>query len=428
LAGPAVSVVVASRGRAAALSLCLTGLGQVQYHPFEIVVVADSEGRAAAKAHALGRRLKIVACDEANIARARNLGIAAAAGEIVAFIDDDAVPEPDWLTELGQPFEDPGVDAAGGHVIGRNGISLQWGARTVDREGWHTDLPLGDTNAAMPVPPDGGAIRTEGTCMACRRSALEQLGGFDEAFHYFMDDTDLNMRLAETGAVTALAPRARVWHHQAASRERNGDRVPRSLFETGASTAAFLIRHAASERIEAALAAHREVQRKRLLRQMVSGGLVPGDVGKLLQGFHAGAAEGRRRDIHTGSIPDPTAPFRPVHERPPCNSREVLAGWSWQRKQLSADARRILAEGGLVHVLCLSPGNLYHRRRFTEPGYWLQTGGLFGRSRRDGPIVSFNRFARRTGAEAEAGPLHKRFPSSAGTGTRFECFERMPYS
>ncbi|MCB2152739.1 MAG: glycosyltransferase, partial [Rhodobacteraceae bacterium] len=59
---------------------------------------------------------------------ARNLGLAAAAGEIVAFIDDDAVPEPRWLARLTAPFADPGIAAAGGFVVGRNGISFQWRA------------------------------------------------------------------------------------------------------------------------------------------------------------------------------------------------------------------------------------------------------------------------------------------------------------
>ncbi len=422
MTAPAVSVVVASRGRAAALSLCLTGLGQLRYHPFEIVVVADGEGRAAAREHSLGSRLKIIAFDEANLARARNLGIEAAAGEVIAFIDDDAVPEPDWLAELSRPFENANVDAVGGFVIGRNGIGLQWGGRSVDREGWHSDLPLGAEDVATPAPPVGGAIRTEGTCMACRRSTLEKLGGFDEAFRYFMDDTDFNMRLAGSGAVTALAPRARVWHHQAASSERNADRVPLSLFETGASTAAFLVRHVNPERFRAALVAHREAQRARLLRHMVSGGLVPGDVEKLLRSFDSGAAEGRCRDKSLGRISDKAAMFSAIHDATFSGPREVLVGWSWQRKRLSADARQIVAGGGVAHVLCLSPGTLYHRRRFAECGFWLQTGGLFGRSHRDEPIVSVARLKSRARAEAEAGPLHKRFPSSPGTGTRLECF------
>ena len=99
-----VSVVVVSRGRPEALTLCLTGLGQLIHPNFEIVVVADPEGLAATLAAGWGDRVKMVSCDVPNISIARNLGIEQAAGEVVAFIDDDAVPEPTWLAALTAPL------------------------------------------------------------------------------------------------------------------------------------------------------------------------------------------------------------------------------------------------------------------------------------------------------------------------------------
>ena len=130
---PPVSVVVVSRDRPDALLRCLTGLLQVQYTPFEVVVVADQPGCSAAARWA--EQIKIVPFDRPNISEARNLGISNAAGEIIAFIDDDAVPEPSWLTHLIAPFERADVAAAGGFVRGRNGISFQWQARSVDETG-----------------------------------------------------------------------------------------------------------------------------------------------------------------------------------------------------------------------------------------------------------------------------------------------------
>ena len=82
--------------------------------------------------HALGDQVKSVPFDTSNISAARNAGIAMAAGNVIAIIDDDAVPEPSWLTHLTAPFADPAVAASGGYVIGRNGISFQWKGRTVD--------------------------------------------------------------------------------------------------------------------------------------------------------------------------------------------------------------------------------------------------------------------------------------------------------
>ena len=87
---PPVSVVIVSHGRPDLLGLCLTGVGQLDYPHFEIVVVADAGGADAVRAHALGEQVKLVVFDTPNIAAARNAGIAQAGGEIIAFIDDDA--------------------------------------------------------------------------------------------------------------------------------------------------------------------------------------------------------------------------------------------------------------------------------------------------------------------------------------------------
>ena len=102
----------------------------------------------------------------------------------MAFIDDDAVPEPTWLTHLIGPFADGQIAAAGGYVIGRNGISFQWKGRTVNVDAQTEDLPLPSDD---PVVFDGTpvrAIKTEGTNMAVRRNVLAALGGFDSAFHF----------------------------------------------------------------------------------------------------------------------------------------------------------------------------------------------------------------------------------------------------
>ena len=119
-----VSVVIVSRRRPALLRRCLLGLTQQDLPGFEVVVVADPAGIAAVQ----GFAVKTVGFDEPNISAARNLGIAQAGGEVVAFIDDDAVPEPTWLSRLTVPFSDPAVIAATGFVRGRNGVSFQWKA------------------------------------------------------------------------------------------------------------------------------------------------------------------------------------------------------------------------------------------------------------------------------------------------------------
>ncbi|MEL6702483.1 MAG: glycosyltransferase, partial [Pseudomonadota bacterium] len=87
------SVVVVSRHRAEALRRCLVSLQQVWAVAFEVIVVADPAG-----IDAVGDMPGVIRIpfDAANIAQARNLGIDAARGDIISFIDDDAVAEPCW--------------------------------------------------------------------------------------------------------------------------------------------------------------------------------------------------------------------------------------------------------------------------------------------------------------------------------------------
>jgi len=222
-----VSVVVVSHGRPDALARCLRGIAQLDYPAFEVVVVCDAPSRS----EVIDPQIKTVVFDGANISEARNLGVAQAAGEIVAFIDDDAVPEPNWLTHLVAPFDADNVAVAGGYVIGRNGISFQWTARMAFADGSTEPLPLKGTTPRLLTGKPGQAIKTEGTNMAIRRDLLVAMGGFDPAYRFYLDETDINMRLAGAGRVTAIVPLAQVHHGYAASVRRTAQRIPRDLTE-----------------------------------------------------------------------------------------------------------------------------------------------------------------------------------------------------
>jgi GT2 family glycosyltransferase len=129
--------------------------------------------------------------------RARNLGAREAAGALVAFLDADAVPEPDWLDELERALE-PGVDAVAGAIlngtprsaVGTAGYLLEFSEWLPRRRG---------------VPGHGA------TCnLLVRRSALADAGGFPEDL-WPGEDTVLTFRLAEAGRL-AFAAQSRVRH------------------------------------------------------------------------------------------------------------------------------------------------------------------------------------------------------------------------
>lgn len=129
--------------------------------------------------------IQFVPFSKPNISKARNLSVALAAGEIVVFIDDNAVPEPTWLGHLVAPFVEPDVAAAGGFVRGRNGISWQWCAESVDRIGVATEIPLESDKTVILCPNPTRAIRRQGTYMAFRPAGFADLWGLIRVIGFF---------------------------------------------------------------------------------------------------------------------------------------------------------------------------------------------------------------------------------------------------
>lgn len=404
---PAVSVIIVSRGRAPALRRCLIALAQLDYPMFEVVIVADTAGIAAARGTPLGHIARLVEFDLPNISAARNHGIAHAAGEIVAFIDDDAVPEPGWLRHLCAPFARADVATAAGYVIGRNGISLQWGAQLVDKTARHHPITYESDAPLIPTPPPGQTIGIVGTNCAFRTEILRGIGGFDPAFSFYLDETDLNMRLARAGHATAIVPLAQVHHGYAESARRRADRMPRDLFDIGASSAVFWRKHAPEAAIPAAEAALIRTQHRRLITQMVRGNCEPRDIAPLMASLRRGLDAGKGQRL--APLPPIAATqdaFAPAAM--PQAPMQVLAGRIWQAARLRRRAADIVAAGGRVTLYLFDPSARFHRIRFRPQGYWEQSGGLFGRSQRSDPLFRLTRFSARLAREtARVAPMRQ---------------------
>ncbi len=396
----AVSVVVVSRERPKALRRCLLGLSQLRYPLFEIVVIADAAGRSILREMPQAAHIKAVAYDDPNISEARNLGIAYSDGDVIAFIDDDAVPEPSWLTHLAAPFQYPDVSAAAGFVRGRNGISWQWRAETVDRTGLSRSLQVDRTQPTLLTGSAEQAVKTQGTNMAFRRDVLVELGGFDPNYRFFLEETDLNLRLAARQACTAVVPKAEVHHGFEESARRRADRVPRDLHEIGASWAVFLRRHGEAGENRSVWKRVQASERRRLVGHMVAGRLEPRDVRRLMRGLREGYKDGSERRQNL---------FRPIQRLgmgfltfPAGNATSVvIAGRSRQRSSLRAMAQQQVAAGRVVSLMRFSRSIRYHKVQFNDLGYWEHTGGLFGRSIRSQRLFRFWLFGQRVQAETD---------------------------
>ncbi len=392
-----VSVIVVSRGRPRLLQRCLTGLAQLDYPAFEVIVVADAAGIAAVERGPWAETVKHIPFAEANISKARNAGLAQAAGEIAAFIDDDAVPEPTWLRYLTEPFaEGEQIASVGGYVRGRNGLTFQSKANLVDRFGWTSPTT---PETAHNLPP-GHAVKTEGTNCAFRTSIIKRLGGFDPAIRFFHDETDLDMRLREAGYEARFAPLAQVHHGAAASDRRTSDKAPRDLTEVGASTAIFWRKHARDDvGVKEAHVALLQAQRVQLLRHMVAGRIEPRDVARLLDTLKEGLKKGQSCAFHP-MLPIETSPdFLPFQSFYPPGKTTLLSGRFWNRKKLHAQARNALRNGHRVTLFRFSPTALPHHVHFHEEGWWEHVGGLFGRSDRSQRYFRLSRFQARVSRE-----------------------------
>ncbi|GAB1479156.1 glycosyltransferase [Paracoccaceae bacterium] len=391
---PPASVIVVSRHRAAQLQCCLAALAQQDHPEFEVIVVADPAGIAAARA--TGLSVRPVPFDEANISAARNAGLALAAAPVVAFIDDDATAEPTWLSRLTAPFQDPQVGAATGFVRGRNGISLQWGAAWVDRSGQDHPFEM-DEAGGLYAPKGDQVIKTQGTNCAFRRDLLLAIGGFDPAFRFYLDEVDVNLRMR---AVTAVVPLAQVVHGFAESARRRADRVPLSLHDIGASTACLLRRHLPEAGpAAAAVAGVIAAQTRRIETLRAARRITVADAAALMQSLMDGLRDGDTRVLPDLPAIPPATGFAPLPGTGP-RPGVVLSGRIWHRHALMKRATQAVAEGAIVTVLILSPTTRPHRHGFDPRGFWLQRGGLFGRSLRDAPRFRLIPFRKRIAQEA----------------------------
>ena len=238
------TVVVNTLNRHDTIAQCLWSLRQQEGIAAEVVVVDGStsdETQILVASHF--PEMRYLRISSQNLSLSRNVGISRARGEYVAFIDDDAFAHPLWLARLKQAYaRERSVGAVGGFT------------RAAKRSGWQVRGTLcdrwGDSYATEVSQLDdfcfpGSPIYPSllGTNSSFRRSALEEIGGFDEAYAYFLDETDVCLRVVDAGYRVRYEPSATVFHEMHRSDLRSPSHYPKSLAKPSRSKSYFIYKH-----------------------------------------------------------------------------------------------------------------------------------------------------------------------------------------
>ncbi len=218
---PLFSVVVPTwRGSAPWLAECLEGIAAQRAHRPQVVIVFDGP---ASECQAIARRIlpgarQLPLKEQRGFAVAASAGLRAARGQLVGLLNDDAVPQPDWLAALAaaaakhpnagsfasrvlRADDQATVDSAG-HGLTRWGEAFDIGHGMPDGPGFHEERPVFGAPACAAV---------------YRWELLRDCGAFDPDFVAYLEDVDLSLRAQLLGFSCTYVPAARVFHRGSAS-------------------------------------------------------------------------------------------------------------------------------------------------------------------------------------------------------------------
>jgi glycosyltransferase involved in cell wall biosynthesis/GT2 family glycosyltransferase len=362
---PTISVVICAYTdeRLALLAAGIESLRAQTVAPHELVLVIDHAPELEAIARERWPEAKVVANrEQQGLSGARNTGVAECGGEVVAFLDDDATPAPDWIERLGAAYADPKVLGAGGTV------RPNWES---ERPGWFPpefDWVVGCTHSGMPRRRQ--AVRNlVGANMSFRRQALLEAGGFRHELGRIgkipagAEETDLSIRIGQNnpGGEIVYDPEAAVDHFVPAERASLGYFTSRCRGE-GRSKAIL----SALVGSDDGLAEERTYTSRTLplgfLRGL--GDAFRGDLGGLsrsamlavglattTRGYLGGQGEAKRLGWRRELAEAPPERLRVLMVTP----RSPLLQGGVERHVMET-SRRVAATGAEVEVLCTEPG------------------------------------------------------------------------
>ncbi|MDD5008080.1 MAG: glycosyltransferase [Syntrophorhabdaceae bacterium] len=241
-----VSIVVITRNRPHVISNCINSLLKQEYKQYEIIVVDSSSDEGTREAMKAFPSARYIYFDNGKnkMPESRNLGIAAARGGIIAFIDDDTICSPRWLGECVKSYASPAIGVVGGRI-------LEPLTRDLDHS---RKVPVGkindkgeffdnfDCETGSPVEAD----TLRGCNMSFRKEVFEKTGGFDPNYtgNNCREEADMITRAKKAGFKVYFSP-AMVLDHLVEKREDVGREKtsPRSNYYIVKNTAYYFIKN-----------------------------------------------------------------------------------------------------------------------------------------------------------------------------------------
>ena len=200
---PRISVAVCSYNGSKTIRDTLEGLQYLSYPDYEVIVVDDGSTDGLSEIAKNYNVRIIIHAKNQGLSSARNTALEAATGEIIAYIDDDAYPDPHWLSYLAITF-------INGDYAGVGGPNLP-----PPEDGWIADCVANAPGGPIHVLlSDQEAEHIPGCNMAFWKHCLQTIGGFDPRYRAAGDDVDICWRLQEQGWKLGFSPAAVVWHHR----------------------------------------------------------------------------------------------------------------------------------------------------------------------------------------------------------------------
>ncbi len=197
------SVVICTLNRCETLKKTLDAAFRLKADQLEIIVVnGPSTDGTDDLLNACGDRIKVLHNAIANVSKSRQIALAHATGDIIVSLDDDVIPPEDWLLRLGAIYDREGekCGAVGGIILdktqGENVVQYAYGyTNLISRDRVFKDKVFQFANQGLP----GWFPMLMGANASYRREALERIGGFDEFYEYFLEETDVCLRLVQAG-------------------------------------------------------------------------------------------------------------------------------------------------------------------------------------------------------------------------------------